>query len=139
MTGLAALLPHAGRMVLLDRIERWDESSAICRTRSHLDPANPLRHGGRLAGLCGIEYGLQAAALHGALIANGAPQPAGYAASLRAVTITPDRLDDPALGELVVEARLEAQERFGVLYGFEIRSQAGAVLLSGRASVALPR
>ena len=132
-------MPHAGAMLLLDRVERWNEHSVLCRARSHLDPANPLRRDGRLAGLCGIEYGLQAAALHGALRAGGVAQRAGYAASLRSVTLGVARLDDAALGELSVEARLEAQERFGMVYGFEIRSQADAVLLSGHASIALPR
>jgi len=132
-------MPHAGAMVLLDRVERWDASGVLCRTRSHLDPANPLRHAGRLAGLCGVEYGLQAAALHGALMAGGMAQPAGYAASLRAVVLHADRLDDPAFGELLVEARVEAQERFGMVYAYEVRSEAGTPLLAGRASIALPR
>ncbi|HYZ64492.1 MAG TPA: phosphotransferase [Acetobacteraceae bacterium] len=131
-------MPHAGSMVLLDRVERWDSASVLCRTRSHLDPANPLRHAGRLAALCGIEYGLQAAALHGGLQA-GAAQQAGYAASLRGVILHVDRLDDPALGELRVEATLETQERFGIVYAFEVRSDAGAPLVAGRASIALPR
>lgn len=132
-------MPHAGAMVLLDWVERWDERSVLCRTRSHLDPANPLRHRGRLAGLCGVEYGLQAAALHGALCAGGVAQAPGYVASLRAVQLTVDRLDDPALGELQVEAALEARERFGMVYRFEVRSESGVSVLSGRASIALPR
>lgn len=132
-------MPHAGAMVLLDRVERWDAHSVLCRARSHLDPRNPLRRGARLAAVCGIEYGLQAAALHGALCAGGVPQPAGYAASLRSVALGLDRLDDPALGELLVAARLEAQERFGMVYAFELRSEAGTALLSGRASIGLPR
>ena len=37
------------------------------------------------------------------------------------------------------KARLEAQERFGMVYAFEIRSQRRRLLLSGRASIALPR
>ena len=132
-------MPHAGAMVLLHRLERWDRAGLLCRTRAHLDPANPLRHAGRLAGVCGIEFGLQAAALHGALCAGGVAQPPGYAASLRGVVIAVDRLDDPALGELAVEARLESQERFGMVYAFELRGADGARLLSGRATVALPR
>ena len=131
-------MPHAGAMVLLDRVERWDAEVVLCRARSHLDPANPLRHAGRLAALCGIEYGLQAAALHGALVA-GMAQPAGYAASLRGVALHADRLDDAALGELLVEGRLEMQERFGMVYAFEVRGEAGRALVSGRASIALPR
>ncbi len=126
-------------MVLLDRLERWDAQSVLCRTRSHLDPANPLRRNGRLAGLCGIEYGLQAAALHGALLAGGVAQAAGYAASLRSVALDVERLDDPAFGALRVQARLEVQERFGMVYEFEVCSEADAILVAGRASVALPR
>lgn len=132
-------MPHAGAMVLLDRVERWDMGFVLCRARSHLDPANPLRHAGRLAALCGIEYGLQAAALHGALVAGGVAQRAGYAASLREVTLSADRLDDEAFGELLVEARVEAQERFGMVYAFAVHSEAGAPLVRGRASIALPR
>ena len=121
---------------MLERVERWDDRAILCRTRTHLDPANPLRHQGRLAAICGVEYGLQAAALHGGLRA-GAAQPAGYVASLRGVSVHVDRLDDPSFGELLVEARLEAQEAFGMLYAFELR--AGAKLLSGTAAIALPR
>lgn len=131
-------MPHAGRMVLLDRVERWDAAHVLCRTRSHLDPVNPLRHAGRLAALCGIEYALQAAALHGGLVA-GAAQAAGYAASLRGVNLQVDRLDDADYGELQVEARLEAQETFGMVYAFAVRSAAGDPLITGRASIALPR
>ena len=126
-------------MALLDALERWDAHTILCRARSHLDPVNPLRRNGRLAALCGIEYGLQAAALHGALRAGGVAQPAGYVASLRAVTISIDRLDDPAIGALRIEAVLAAEERFGMVYDFAIRSEAEAPLLAGRASIALPR
>ncbi|GAC1484888.1 MAG: hypothetical protein NVS2B11_10620 [Acetobacteraceae bacterium] len=126
-------------MVLLDHVERWDDGAVLCRTLSHLRDGNPLRRDGRLHAVCGIEYGLQAAALHGALRAGGVAQKAGYAASLRGVVLHADRLDDPALGALLVEARLEAQETFGMVYGFELRSEAGDLLLTGRASIALPR
>ena len=132
-------MPHAGQMVLLDEIVRWDATGIVCRASSHLDAANPLRAEGRLAAVCGIEYALQAAALHGALLAGGAAQPAGYAASLRSVSLAVERLDDAALGRLTVEALLQAQERFGMVYEFAVRSVAGLVLVSGRASIALPR
>ncbi len=132
-------MPHAGRMVLLEEVDRWDAGGIVCRTRSHCDPVNPLRASGRLAAVCGIEYALQAAALHGALMQGGARQDAGYAASLRGVTLNVYRLDDQTLGALTVEARLQARERFGMVYDFALRSEAGATLLEGRASIALPR
>lgn len=132
-------MPHAGAMVLLDRIVRWDAAGIACAARSHLDLANPLRHADRLASVCGIEYALQAAALHGALLANGQKQPAGYAASLRAVALHAERLDDAALGELSVRASLATREAFGMVYDFVVASASAAPLLSGRFSIALPR
>lgn len=138
MTDIAALVPHDGAMVLLDRVESWDHAAILCRARSHLNPSNPLRRDGRLAGCCGVEYALQAAALHGALTAGGIAQKAGYVAALRSVALHADRLDDPAFGDLRVTARLERQEPTGIIYAFEVASADGAPLLSGRASIALP-
>ncbi len=126
-------------MVLLDEVVRWDAAGILCRARSHLDPANPLRHAGRLASVCGLEYALQAAALHGALRAGGVAQPAGYVAALRTVALHADRLDEPNLGPLAVSAIMEAQEGFGMVYALEVHSAAGALLVCGRATIALPR
>ena len=137
MTALAMLVPHAGSMILLDRIEHWDATSILCRSRSHLQANNPLRRAGRLSAVCGVEYALQAAAAHGGLRA-GAAQVAGYVAAIRAVRLHVDRLDDPALGELRVIATLEHEEAGGILYGLLIEAADGRVLLEGRASVALP-
>ena len=119
---IAALVPHSGGMVLLDHVVSWDGSFITCWTRSHLDPANPLRRDGRLAATCGIEYALQAAALHGALVAGGVAQPAGFLAALRDVTLHVDRLDDTAIGELHVEARLERHEAGGSIYALRASS-----------------
>lgn len=135
---MASLVPHAGAMVLLDRVEAWDADGVQCRARSHLDPANPLRRAGRLAACCGIEYALQAAAVHGALLAGGVAQAAGYVAALRGIELYVRWLDEPELGELQVHARLERQEAGGLLYTLDVRSASGAPLLSGRASIALP-
>ncbi len=125
-------------MALLDRVEAWDAHGISCRTRSHLAPMNPLRRAGRLSACCGVEYALQAAAAHGALLAGGVAQAAGYVAALRGIELHVERLDDPALGELQVSARLERQEAGGIVYTLELRSEAGALLLTGRASIALP-
>jgi predicted hotdog family 3-hydroxylacyl-ACP dehydratase len=131
------LIPHQGTMCLLDEVLRWSDTAITCRTRSHLAPDNPLRRSGRLSGICGIEYGLQAAALHGAL-RDGSPQPAGYLAALRAVEIIAPWLDDPSLGALEVTADLELREAGGLIYGFQLRSGDGVALLTGRATIVLP-
>lgn len=126
-------------MVLLDGVTAWDNQLVTCWTRSHLDPANPLRRAGRLAAICGIEYALQAAALHGGLAAGGLAQQAGYLAALRDVVLLVEWLDDAAIGDLVVTARMERYEAGGSIYALELRSAAGRLLVSGRAVIALPR
>jgi predicted hotdog family 3-hydroxylacyl-ACP dehydratase len=136
---IAALVPHSGQMVLLDGVRSWGHDFITCWTRSHLNPENPLRRDGRLAATCGVEYALQAAALHGGLAAGGVPQPAGYLAALRDVSLHADRLDDATIGDLLVSARMEHLEAGGLIYAFELRTQAGGLLLSGRAIIALPR
>jgi predicted hotdog family 3-hydroxylacyl-ACP dehydratase len=135
---IAALIPHAGAMVLLDHVAAWDAAAIRCGSRSHLDAGNPLRRDGRLAAICGVEYGLQAAALHGALLAGGVAQQAGYLARLREVALHVDRLDDDALGTLVVEARLERQEMNGMVYALSVAAEDGRTLVAARASIALP-
>ncbi len=129
-------------MCLLDRVRHWSDMALVAEARSHLDADNPLRRGGRLAPVCGIEYGLQAAALHGALcdglLERGERQAPGYLASLRSVSFTIDRLDDPALGTLAVTATLAARESRGLLYDFALAAEDGRALLHGRAAIALP-
>jgi predicted hotdog family 3-hydroxylacyl-ACP dehydratase len=126
-------------MVLLDGVTSWDDNFIICWTRSHLSPDNPLRRAGRLEATCGIEYALQAAALHGGLAAGGVAQPAGYLAALRDVALHTDRLDDETIGDLQAVARLERHEAGGLIYALELRSETGGLLVSGRAIIVLPR
>jgi predicted hotdog family 3-hydroxylacyl-ACP dehydratase len=131
------LIPHQGTMCLLDEMVSWTDTTITCRSQSHLAPANPLRRDGELHAVNGIEYGLQAAALHGALVANR-PQPPGYLAAIRDVEIMIQRLDDANLGTLLVTAELELRQASGLIYGFALHSAAGASLLSGRATILLP-
>ena len=135
---LIEMLPHAGAMVLLDAVVTWDADSIRCRSRSHLAPGNPLRRDGRLATVCGVEYGLQAAALHGAMLAGGVAQRAGYVARLRDVELHAERLDDEALGTLGIEARLERQEANGMLYALTVTDVFARPLVTARATIALP-
>lgn len=136
--GIAALIPQAGASCLLERLLRWDAGSILCASRTHLDPANPYRRAGTLGALVGIEYGLQAAALHGAMAAGGRRQPAGRVAALREVRIALTRLDDPAVGTLAVTSTLEAAEASGLAFSFCLTAEDGRFLLGGRALIALP-
>jgi len=61
------LIPHAGKMCLLELVVDYDAESIRCETRTHLAADNPLRHQGRLSCISGIEYAAQAMAVHGAL------------------------------------------------------------------------
>jgi len=130
------LIPHQGRMCLLDQVRAWSAQHICCRAKSHLDPTNPLLRRGRLSTVRGLEYGLQAAALHGALLA-GAAAPLGMLASLRGVIIHRTRLDDPAIGDLHVAARLEHGDTAAQAYRFHLRDHAGELLAEGRAIIAL--
>jgi predicted hotdog family 3-hydroxylacyl-ACP dehydratase len=131
-----ALIPHGGRMSLLARVDAWDDDSIRCRTLSHLDPANPLRSGGQLAALHLCEYGAQAMALHGGLLARrdhaerAAP---GMLVALRAVEFAVGRIDDIEQ-VLSVSAQRLLGDAGACLYQFEV-SAAGRWLARGRVSV----
>ena len=137
-------LPHAGRMCLLERLESWDADSITCIATSHRDADNPLRRGGRLHAVAGVEYAAQAMALHGNLLSRPVlsrvegtdTQPAmGYLASVRDL-----KLDLEDLGTVVEDLRIMARrlsgDAGGFIYEFEIRAGARAVL-SGRLAAKL--
>lgn len=133
---IASHIPHQGAMCLLDGVLEWDAQRIVCRATSHRDPANPLRVAAALPAACGIEYGAQAMAVHGALLApGGAPLGRGFLASVRAVTLHAARLDDVA-GPLEVRAARLSGADDHILYEFSIAGDARE-LLSGRATVVL--
>jgi predicted hotdog family 3-hydroxylacyl-ACP dehydratase len=123
-------------MCLLDEVTSWDETAIRCVSRSHRDPANPLRSGSRLPALCGIEYAAQAMAAHGALAGAIAGRPkAGYLVSVREVACHGDALDDRE-GDLVIDAERLAGDAERVSYRFRLR--VGEIeVLTGRATVVL--
>jgi predicted hotdog family 3-hydroxylacyl-ACP dehydratase len=133
---IAAMIPHAEAMCLLDGVVSWDENRIRCMSRTHRDKHNPMRAGGQLRALCGIEYAAQAMAVHGKLAGNVAARPqVGYMASLRDVVCTQDRLDNLD-GDLVVDAERVMGEETRVIYRFIVRVGETEVL-SGRAAVVL--
>lgn len=131
---IAALIPHQGAMCLLDRVVACDAAMIACEADTHRDAANPLRRDGALPAVCGLEYGLQAMALHGAVTA-GAPQGPGFVAALAGVELQAERLDEMA-GVLMVEAEALSRESRGFIYRFAVHGD-GRLLLSGRATVVL--
>lgn len=93
---IRTLIPHSGSMCLLDGVIQWDDQSIFCISNTHRDPANPLRREGRLSALHVLEYGAQAAAVHGGLRARAAATmaPPGYLVALRDARLYVARLDD---------------------------------------------
>lgn len=129
------LIPHRGAMCLLDAVIEWDESRIHARAISHRDPQNPLRADRRLhaANLC--EYGAQAMAVHGGLLAQRAGNTAapGLLVSLRGVKLHVARIDNLG-GDLDVHARRLMAGADAMQYQFRVE-HAGAVLAEGRAAV----
>ncbi len=122
-------------MCLLDGVQEWDDSHILCISYSHLDQANPLRSDEGLSSVHGVEYGAQAMAVHGGLLARelGQEIPPGYLAALRQFDLEVDWLHDID-GPLQVEAtRLLGQ---GGQFIYQIRILAeDRLLLQGRATV----
>jgi len=133
---ICARLPHAGRMCLLERLESWDSDAITCIATSHRDADNPLRGGGRLHAIAGVEYAAQAMALHGSLLsATDTPPAIGYLASVRDLKLDLEDLGTVA-EDLRVTARRLSGDASGFIYEFEIRAGARA-LLSGRLAAKL--
>lgn len=134
---LEALIPHAGGMCLLDSVEAWDEQHIECSSSSHRSVQNPLRRDGRLAALHLAEYGAQAMAVHGGLLARAAGKVAepGFLASLRKLCLELDYIDQ-LHGDLCVRATQLLAADSGWTYQFEIECD-GQALAAGRAMVML--
>jgi predicted hotdog family 3-hydroxylacyl-ACP dehydratase len=133
---IAALIPHAGAMCLLDTVRFWDIATIVCTASSHRDAGNPLAIDGAMDALCGIEYAAQAMAVHGALTAAAGRRPtAGYLASVRQVMCLTVRLDQLA-DDLEVTATRLAGDHVTALYAFSLRT-GGVPVLTGRAAVVL--
>lgn len=135
--GIAARIPHQGRMCLLDGLLGWDARQIHCRASSHQAADNPLRTASGLLAPAAIEYAAQAMALHGALLGAGAePQQPGYLASVRAVQL-PVPLLHTLDGPLQVRAQRLAGDARQILYQFEITDARGQPVAQGRATVVL--
>lgn len=136
--GIAALIPHSGRMCLLAQLEAWDTQHIVALATNHRDADHPLRTRRGLLAPTAIEYAAQAMALHGALIGQAAGTPAtpGFLASARGVQLHVLRLDTLSDDALRIEATRQAGDAQQILYSFSI-TQAGRPVADGRAAVVL--
>ena len=124
---IAARIPHAGRMCLLDRVLYWDAHGIRCSATSHRDKNNPLREAGGLSALAGMEYAAQAAAVHSALLLDEAVPRSGVLAALKNVTAS--RLWLHEINEdIVVEASLLHGDPAGGIFAFTVFADEERVL-----------
>lgn len=134
---ILAMIPHQHGMCLLDGVLAWDEAGLHAVSDSHRRADHPLRRGGVLSALHLCEYGAQAMAVHGGLLAarGGRRAPPGMLVSLRGVELHAARIDDLP-GRLDVHATLLQAGAGSQQYEFRIE-HAGTVLATGRAAVML--
>jgi predicted hotdog family 3-hydroxylacyl-ACP dehydratase len=134
---LAELLPHAGPMRLLERVESHDGERTVCSAR----PAASTLFQDATESVpvwVAIEYMAQCAAAHGGLLARArgaAPRPGLFAGSRRLVfrcaAFAPD-------ASLRVTARLAGQHGDGFAFDCTVEDPAGGPpLAEGRLNVVL--
>jgi predicted hotdog family 3-hydroxylacyl-ACP dehydratase len=129
------LIPHRGAMSLLDAVLAWDEDRIHMSAVSHASGDNPLRSGGMLRAVHLCEYGAQAMAVHGGLVAQreGRVAAPGFLVALRAVRLHAARVDD-LRGALDVQALKLLDSGASWQYEFRIEHH-GRLLAEGRAAV----
>ena len=136
LINVTELLPHTGRMRLIDRVVSYDRERIVCESDSHRAADHPLMQDGELRTVCGLEYGAQAMAAHGALLAAPSSRSGhGYLVAASDLRWSIERLDLCA-APLQIEAVCELRSDRQVAYRFEVRAGGGTVL-TGQASVVL--
>ncbi|MFT3790501.1 MAG: phosphotransferase [Rudaea sp.] len=129
------LIPHHGAMSLLDAVVTWDDERIHMTAVSHALADNPLRSDGMLRALHLCEYGAQAMAVHGGLLAQRAGKVAapGLLVSLRGVRLHVSRIDDlPSVIDVHAVKLLDG----GTSWQYEFRAAyQGRLLAQGRAAV----
>lgn len=132
----AHLIPHAGTMCLLDAVLAWDAHTIHAISAGHARIDNPLRGEYGLHAVHLAEYGAQAMAIHGALLARAGGvtevRP-GRLVSLRDVSLH-DEYVDHLDGHLDVHAECLYADDGGAQYAFRVE-HCGRLLTTGRAAV----
>jgi len=138
-TDWAHLIPHAGAMCLLEAVLAWDERRIHATSASHARADHPLRGAQGLHAVHLAEYGAQAAAVHGALLARARGDETvrpGRLVSLRDVQLHAEYVDGLD-GALDVHAECLYADDGGAQYAFRVEHR-GRLLASGRAAVIHP-
>ncbi len=132
---IARAIPHAGAMNLLQSVTGGDQGWISCTATNHRDPANPLRHEGRLPARAGAEYASQAIALHAWLTGIEREPRRGFLAVINNLSWTRDRLDD-VKSDLEIRAEQLAATGAALQYAITVIGD-GQILVMGELMVAL--
>lgn len=122
------LIPHAGRMCLVEQVATWDDAHLVAHSATHRDRDHPLSRAGRVAAIHALEYAAQAMAIHGALLAAraGTELPPGFLAGARGLRLHVDHLDDIA-ADLVIAVERQFVQGGNLIYGFTVTAADGPV------------
>ncbi|MEE9358380.1 phosphotransferase [Candidatus Vondammii sp. HM_W22] len=132
---LCSLIPHSGGMCLLDKVLHWDPTIIQCSSETHLLSQNPLCIHHQLAAVHAIEYGAQAMAVHGGLLArkHGTHPVKGFVAALKDVNLYADYLHDKP-DPLQINAKALLLNSDAMIYRFRITS-GGISIADGQITV----
>jgi len=123
MTAISELLPHQGKMVLIDTIVSCDENFIVCKTRSHQSQSNPLHNKTGLPISACLEYGAQALALHGIMNRSGDTRPKQASIiAIKKANWSHQWLHDIDR-ELIINAELKTQLDTIAKYAFSIKTE----------------
>jgi predicted hotdog family 3-hydroxylacyl-ACP dehydratase len=136
ITDIEARVPHAGDMVLIDEVVSHDDTRITCRADTGPLEDHPLGRKGRLPASALAEYGAQAMAVHGSLLAaTDAPPREGRLVALPELTLGAAALNEPT--RLTIHAERVGGSAVGEVYEFRVLD-GDAMLANGRATVMFP-
>lgn len=120
---IEALVPHAGSMCLLDRVEQWDETRIVCQAAPSAS-GHPLATAQGVPVVAAVEYAAQATALHGALLDGRRKARHGMLAKLTDVELFAPWLDASS-GALDIQAELLVRGASACTYSFMVHDASG--------------
>ncbi len=116
------LVPHAGMMLMIDGVTAWDDQQISCISACHRAADNPLLRDGRLSAHHGIEFGAQAAAVHGGLLDKRQAPPLRALAAVRKARFSRPWLEDLP-GRLEIVATLIMLDQQAAIYQADLTHQ----------------
>lgn len=135
---IAQLIPHQGKMCLWEEIVAWESNQIHLQSQTHRDKSHPLQEFGRLSSVVLCEYGAQATAVHGGLLARYIEKRSirqGKLVALRDICIHVDFIEDLP-GVIDGKACILASSEHSQSYMFSIWHQK-KLLAEGRTTVHL--